>query len=119
MVVGGSKLAYEFFIFLPKGSTLADLPSLDSSYTWALSSFMISYFTIDLIIGIFAYPTQIGFVSGWIHHLAYGYCVFAVLQRGQAGGFIMVASLLEWPTIFLSLGHMNKKWRQDLVFGAL
>ncbi|KAJ3414110.1 hypothetical protein HDV05_007054 [Chytridiales sp. JEL 0842] len=118
MVIGGSQMAYEA-VTLPEGATMVDAPSLDSPKTWALSSFLIAYFTVDLIIGTMSYPSQIGIISGWFHHLGYGYCVFAILQRGQAGNFITFASMLEVPTIVLALGHINKNWRQDLLFGML
>ncbi|KAJ3095967.1 hypothetical protein HDU97_006336 [Phlyctochytrium planicorne] len=116
--IGGSPLAFEFAT-LPHGSTIADHPSLDSPRAWAIASFFISYLGVDLILGSFAYPTQIHPLSGWFHHLGYGYCVLAMMQRAQIGAFLSFASILEISTIPLALGHMNKAWRRDYTFGIM
>ncbi|KAI8848696.1 hypothetical protein BC829DRAFT_393660, partial [Chytridium lagenaria] len=74
---------------------------------------------VDLVLGTIVYPSQIGFLSGWCHHLGYAYCVFGLVQRGQIGAFLSFAAILEIPSIPLALGHMNKAWRRDYTFGIL
>ncbi|KAJ3325500.1 hypothetical protein HDU76_013185 [Blyttiomyces sp. JEL0837] len=118
MVIAGAQLAYEFII-LPAGSTVADHPSLDSPHAWGLAGFFLAYLVVDSIVGCIEYPSQFGWISGWFHHSGYAWCVFALMQRGQVGAFLAFGAMLETSTVPLALGHINKKWRQDYLFGFL
>ncbi|KAJ3219642.1 hypothetical protein HDU67_000130 [Dinochytrium kinnereticum] len=56
-------------------------------------------------------------VTGWIHHFMYTFIVgFAIVFK--LPGAFMIAGLLELPTVFLSIGHIWKSLRTDLLFGV-
>ncbi|KAI9366136.1 hypothetical protein DFJ73DRAFT_807206 [Zopfochytrium polystomum] len=118
MIIVGSRMTLDF-ILLPTNATIADLPSLDSPLAWALSAFFLAYLAVDVVIGTRFYPDQFGFISGWVHHLGYAYCVFSLLQRAQIGSFLAFGAILELSTVPLALGHIDKRMRRDWVFGGL
>ncbi|KAJ3069002.1 hypothetical protein HDU98_007907 [Podochytrium sp. JEL0797] len=117
MLSFGGPLVIEFAT-LPAKATVADMPSLDSDYSWGLGAFFFAYLVADTVIGVIDYPTQFSLLSGWIHHIGYALVVITQMQYGQIGGYLTMASVMELSTVFLSMGHLNKLWRRDLWFGA-
>nr|KAJ3418205.1 hypothetical protein HK105_000202 [Polyrhizophydium stewartii] len=118
IVLGAVSLFVEF-LSMPAGSTINELPSLNSWVANTLSVFFVGYLFADISVGVADYTGQIGLVTGWIHHFGYLICVVNCVKYRIAGGFLCFASILEMPTIVLALGHINRAWRRDLLFGAL
>jgi hypothetical protein len=56
-------------------------------------------------------------VTGWFHHTLYAVLLVYVLAWEKQGVFL-IAGIQELPTIFLSAGHLNKPWRNDILFGS-
>lgn len=80
----------------------------------------ISYFTVDLFLGITYYPeilkTKI-FTFG-IHHITY----ISMLIYGNIYNLLpiyIIAIPLEIPTVVLSIGYINKKYQNYKLFGIL
>eukprot|EP00842_Homolaphlyctis_polyrhiza_P001253 jgi/Hompol1/2128/HPOL_005868-RA len=118
-IVFGAIPLFVEFVALPHGATINDLPSLNSARANLLSTFFLGYLFADIIVGIPEYFSQIGLITGWVHHFGYLLVILNCMKYNITGGFLCFASILETPTIFLALGHINPAWRKDLVFGAL
>jgi hypothetical protein len=62
------------------------------------------------------YRSEIGLLSGWMHHTVYVLILSWVVRSGCTAGF-MVFSPAELPTFILALGSVHKPWRLDLPMG--
>ncbi|KAI8853262.1 hypothetical protein BC829DRAFT_24391 [Chytridium lagenaria] len=89
---------------------------LNSPLAVIFSTFFISYLWADCFIGFICYRSSFNLVTGWIHHILYTFLVGFAIVFLLPGAF-MIAALLELPTIFLSVGHIWKFLRSDLLFG--
>ncbi|TPX30548.1 hypothetical protein SmJEL517_g05909 [Synchytrium microbalum] len=94
-----------------------ELPLLDSEYSIVLSVYFVTYLLADLFIGSIYYKSLIDPLSGWFHHSLYTTVVVLLIRHRVSGAFIL-AGILELPTLLLAMGQINKKLRQDLVFGG-
>ena len=115
---GASPLFMEF-VSLPPDGNISQIPGLNGPNANAVSIFFMGYLFADLSLGMAHYPRQIHPVSGWIHHTGYLLVILNGLKYEFPGAFLCFASILEIPTICLALGHINKAWRQDYLFGFL
>ncbi|KAJ3042974.1 hypothetical protein HDV00_006281 [Rhizophlyctis rosea] len=97
--------------------SMAASPLTDSPLARYLCAFFVAYLITDLSIGSVCYPKHIDPMSGWFHHTLYMIMVIGLLGAGVPGGFCTMG-LLELPTGVLALGSVNKKWRNDMVFGS-
>ena len=97
---------------------LAIHPTQDGDFDMFLCCFFISYLVMDLVIGMIHYRDQIYFLSGWVHHFGYIVLVTHLINKNLTTSFCMMG-VMEVPTFALSLGHLWKPLRNDMVFGAL
>ncbi len=79
----------------------------------------------DIVIGLVFYRSQIGFLTGWVHHIVYvwmmigcttGYGIF-VTSVVYSPNFVLVL-VEELPTFLLALGSIFPSLRTDLGFGV-
>ncbi|KAL1916405.1 uncharacterized protein VTP21DRAFT_5596 [Calcarisporiella thermophila] len=91
--------------------------SPESPYTQMLSGFFSAFLLMDLVLGVLFYRPYLDPLSGWVHHIAYLLLMGYLLNNGSCYGFILMCPL-EFPTMLLSLGQINKKFRNDVFFGT-
>ncbi|WRT67320.1 uncharacterized protein IL334_004290 [Kwoniella shivajii] len=68
-----------------------------------------------LTIGYVKYPSQVGLLTGWIHHTVYIGMMIYLLNSIQAPTFL-VGSIMELPTLDLALSNLFPSIRSDLRF---
>lgn len=88
-------------------------------YTLAATTFFIIFLITDLIAGALFYKSQVQLLSGWIHHLGYIVVLSWILVRTPYCGIFGAMCILEWPTVALALGSIDKRLRHDYIFAAL
>ncbi len=95
---------------------IATLPMQLSDFDVQMCAFFIAYLVLDLVVGLVHYRQYLNPLSGWIHHIGYMVLLTHLLKRGLTALFCLSA-IMEVPTFCLSLGHLWKPMRHDLVFG--
>lgn len=83
-----------------------------------LCCFFMAYLIMDLFIGMIHYRDQIYLLSGWIHHLSYSVLMIFLIKKNLTTSFVMLG-IMELPTFVLSVGHIWKSLRNDMLFGLL
>lgn len=74
-----------------------------------------TYLFADLAIGQLCYPSQIGLLTGWVHHTVYiGICLY--LQTNRTGPLLLIAAILELPTFDLAISNLFPAVRSDVRF---
>jgi len=86
----------------------------------SLSRFIVHFFraqaVLDLVLGVIFYRGELNFLTSIVHHTAYFLLCNWMLAHSCSLMFI-ICCLEELPTMLLGVGHINKKWRQDMPFG--
>ncbi|KAI8928177.1 hypothetical protein BC831DRAFT_449479 [Entophlyctis helioformis] len=83
------------------------------------SMYFVSYLIMDLALGNKYYPDQIDLITGWCAPpIIYPFFIAGVIVYQIPGAFL-VASIMELPTIVLAIGHMNRSFRSEYLFGFL
>lgn len=79
----------------------------------------------DLAVGSVFYPKYVGFLTGWVHHSAFIWIMYACTSGNTPWGPVRPFSSLflfhcieELPTFLLALGSMFPSLRSDLGFGV-
>lgn len=80
-------------------------------------SFLMVYFLTDLYLGSTFYPSRLKLLEGHIHHLSYAYIMFYLIITRNTG-VILKVSILELPTVFLSLFPFIKSKYIRKAFGV-
>ena len=114
VVMTFSSLPFLFEYF--KSKDLREFAMLDSPAGNVVIAFFMSYLIVDLVLGSIHYPTQMGLVTGWIHHTLY-LILLPILVSSKLSGAFMICAFLEFPTIFLALGNLNEKYKTEYLFG--
>ncbi|KAI9008993.1 hypothetical protein CLU79DRAFT_775580 [Phycomyces nitens] len=83
----------------------------------AVTTFFLTFLTLDLVIGSVFYRSKIELLTGWIHHIVYFGTLLWVIQHKYCSVFITMC-VLEAPTFLLALGSINKRLRHDYLFAA-
>ena len=75
----------------------------------------ISYFVSDLLVGMQYYPTILNenILTSYIHHTAY-ICLLAYGKYYNIHHLFLFGLPYEIPTILLNIGHINKKYRNNI-----
>jgi len=73
----------------------------------AINIFFGCYLVLDLVIGSIYYRSEIGMITGWIHHLCYIGFVIALIRHG-AENYLTLGFLEEVPTLLLALQQLFK-----------
>lgn len=76
----------------------------------------ISYLICDCVIGSIEYKKHLQTLSGYTHHIAYIFINIVSLVTGKYPLY-MLYMIEELPTLLLSIGRYNKKYRNDIWFG--
>ncbi|TPX49082.1 hypothetical protein SeMB42_g01732 [Synchytrium endobioticum] len=118
LVMTGGGLGFAFAFFASK-ERIDAFPLLDVDWANAVCACFIAFLAADSVLGWLYFRGEVHWLTGWIHHVGYAIVVLVCIQHRVAGGFLTFASLLELPTIPLALGHINKSWRRDYLFGLL
>lgn len=95
---------------------LSQRPTEASALDPILCVFFITYLLMDLGIGMVSYPQHISLLTGWIHHGVYTTLVLHLLHLHFTSPFLMM-TILELPTLVLSVGHIWPHLRHDWLFG--
>jgi len=85
-----------------------------------LYNFSISYFCIDLILGIQYYPKilKTNILTFGVHHIVY-ICILTYGKINNILPIFMVLIPFEIPTIFLSIGYIDNNYKNPSIFGIL
>uniref|UniRef100_A0A6C0H810 TLC domain-containing protein n=1 Tax=viral metagenome TaxID=1070528 RepID=A0A6C0H810_9ZZZZ len=75
-----------------------------------------SYLLMDSIIGHYHYHKYMRVLSGYLHHFVY-LCINALALWTGEYPFFLLYMLEELPTVFLSIGSYNQRYRKDYTFG--
>lgn len=75
-----------------------------------------SYLLMDSIIGHYHYHKYMRVLSGYLHHIVY-LCVNILALWSGEYPYFMLFMLEELPTVFLSVGSFNEKYRKNYTFG--
>jgi len=86
-------------------------------FSVAATRFFQSYLAIDLVLGAVYYPSQIGLLTGWIHHTVYIMIVELAIRRSWSHIFCLCAAM-EVPTFFLGFMTLHPHLRSNVVFAV-
>ena len=82
------------------------------------ATFFVAHCSVDLLLGLLFYPSQLDLLSGYVHHLVYAISLtYSGLYLGNHFVFALFG-LDEIPTLILGLGNVHTPWRLDLSFGV-
>ncbi|OCF45396.1 hypothetical protein I317_00641 [Kwoniella heveanensis CBS 569] len=74
-----------------------------------------TYLFSDLLIGNVKYPSQVGLLTGWIHHTVYiGLMVH--LLNSRLSPVFLIGCIMELPTFDLAISNLFPSCRHDLRF---
>ncbi|KGB79683.1 hypothetical protein I307_03017 [Cryptococcus deuterogattii 99/473] len=79
--------------------------------------FFATYLFSDLVIGYFRYPSQVGLLTGWIHHVVYIGLMGYLLNTRHSPVFL-TGAIMELPTFDLAMSNLYPSVRHDLRFLA-
>ncbi|KAJ7220848.1 hypothetical protein GGX14DRAFT_676218, partial [Mycena pura] len=72
----------------------------------------------DLTVGAICYRSQMNFLTGWVHHVAYVGVNEIAIRQGCAHIFCL-AAFMELPTFLLGLGTVVPRLRSDRLFAIV
>ncbi|WWD16108.1 hypothetical protein CI109_100533 [Kwoniella shandongensis] len=75
-----------------------------------------SLITADLAIGYVKYPSQVGLLTGWIHHIVYFALMYYLLNNPRQTPAILLGWFEELPTFDLAISNLFPHVRNDLRF---
>ena len=104
-------------LYFKTGADLNYFPLLHDATARFFVCFFMSYLIADLALGFLYYSDQMNFVTGWLHHSLYLILLPILMSSKLEGGFL-ICCFMEFPTIFLSLGYLNPKFKCELAFGV-
>ncbi|KAJ6452113.1 hypothetical protein C8R45DRAFT_1223669 [Mycena sanguinolenta] len=86
---------------------------------WAVdvNRFFQAYLTADMLCGFLSYRSQIGLLTGWIHHLVY-ILITEVAIRASWAHLFCLAAVMELPTFILGLSTLVPRWRSNVLFAV-
>jgi hypothetical protein len=113
---------YYTYIFIFKSHSninnyLLKLNSHDQLLHKNVILFFTSYLIMDMTIGNIHYPEYMTSISGNIHHSVYIFINYLIFKLGLQNIYILFF-LEELPTVLLSIGQYNQKYRHDYLFGS-
>ncbi|KAJ6628276.1 hypothetical protein B0H10DRAFT_2209561 [Mycena sp. CBHHK59/15] len=88
-------------------------PALADSF----NRFFQAYLVADLAVGGLCYPSQIGLLTGWVHHVVYIGVTEVAIRSSWAHIFCLCASM-ELPTLLLGVGTLIPRLRYNTLFAA-
>jgi len=80
-----------------------------------ISRFFQSYLAMDLTMGAVYYRSQVGLLTGWIHHPVYILIVELAIRRSWTHIFCLCAAM-EIPTFFLGFMTLHPDFRSNTTF---
>jgi len=81
------------------------------------SYFFLSYLICDLVLGTIYYKSQMGILTGYIHHIVYIMITFLAFHRSETFYYTLFF-IEEIPTFILSLGSIDPNYRSNMLFGG-
>ncbi|KAJ7176972.1 hypothetical protein C8R46DRAFT_1246218 [Mycena filopes] len=81
----------------------------------AVNRFFQAYLAADMIVGALYYRSQIGFLTGWVHHAVY-LCITETAIRFTWAHIFCFGACMELPTLLLGLGTLRPRLRSDALF---
>ncbi|WVF71992.1 hypothetical protein IAT40_006803 [Kwoniella sp. CBS 6097] len=92
---------------------LPDLPSRLDSGDLSAPSWV--HGRVDLFVGYLKYPSQVGLLTGWIHHTVYIGLMIHLLNTRLSPVFL-IGCIMELPTFDLAISNLFPCCRNDLRF---
>ncbi|ORY28305.1 hypothetical protein BCR39DRAFT_535393 [Naematelia encephala] len=74
--------------------------------------FFATYLTSDLLVGYFKYRSQVGLLTGWVHHICYIALMIHLVNSSQSPIFL-IAGIMEVPTLDLAVSNLFPSIRND------
>ncbi|KAJ7836905.1 hypothetical protein B0H14DRAFT_1119251 [Mycena olivaceomarginata] len=99
--------------YVKRGGVGGVLPRTDVAI--AMNRFFQAYLTADLAVGFLFYRAQVGFLTGWVHHVVYIGIVEVAVRGGWARVFCL-AGVMELPTLLLGLSTLFPALRSNVLF---
>ena len=99
-----------------EGTTLALTTNRDP-FDCATIIWLASYLSLDCVIGLIDYPSQLRIDTTWIHHTIFIIGCFIVLNTNTCSLFVLFLPF-EIPTFVMALGTVFPSLRNDFLFGA-
>jgi len=87
------------------------------NFSLAATRFFQSYLVVDLAMGLVYYRSQVGLLTGWIHHTMYIGIVEFAIRRSWTHIFCLCAAM-EVPTFFLGFMTLHPALRSNIAFGV-
>ena len=115
MIIISSFFIYKFFSEKCQNKFLE--PGNDKFLAEISTLYLMSYFIMDLLIGMSEYPNYLETLTGYIHHTVYIIIGFVILHFNLAPLFLLML-IEELPTLFMNLASFDKSYRNDELFGA-
>ncbi|KAJ7810456.1 hypothetical protein B0H14DRAFT_1487294 [Mycena olivaceomarginata] len=81
----------------------------------AVNRFFQAYITADMLVGFLCYRSQIGFLTGWVHHVVYIEITEVAVRCGWAYIFCL-AAIMELPTFLLGAPTLLPALRSNALF---
>ncbi|KAJ7667357.1 hypothetical protein B0H17DRAFT_990302, partial [Mycena rosella] len=82
-----------------------------------VNRFFQAYLAADLLVGALAYRSQVGLLTGWVHHAVYLGITEIAIRNGWAHIFCMCA-IMELPTFLLGASTLFPRLRCNTLFAA-
>ncbi|KAF8186545.1 hypothetical protein K438DRAFT_1835785 [Mycena galopus ATCC 62051] len=80
-----------------------------------VNRFFQAYLTADMLVGGLCYRSQIGLLTGWVHHVLYILITETAIRSGWAHLFCL-AAVMELPTFILGASTLLPALRSNVVF---
>jgi hypothetical protein len=88
----------------------------DDALSLLVMAWFMCFLVLDLLLGVFQYPKEIGVLTGYFHHTLYmAMCVWAVVNAITISA--VATMIMEIPTFVLALGRVDRRCRSDAAFG--
>jgi len=88
-----------------------------STLTYTTSRMFQAYLVSDLLMGGIYYRSQVGLLTGWIHHTVYMFIVQVAIKRAWTQIFCLCA-LMELPTFLLAVSSLYPRLRSNIAFAV-
>jgi hypothetical protein len=102
--------------YVASGGDVKSIRTL-SPLTYTTSRIFQAYLVSDLMMGAIYYRSQVGLLTGWIHHIVYMFIVQIAIKRAWTQIFCLCA-LMELPTFLLAISSLYPRLRSNVAFAV-
>jgi len=113
MTLASIPFLYDYFSNGGSVKYVRTIPNL----TVTVSRFFQSYLAMDMTMGAVYYRSEVGLLTGWIHHPVYIMIVELAIMRSWSHIFCLCAAM-EVPTFFLGFMALHPDFRSNTAFAV-